>query len=60
MESWRLRLGLAFRITHAHDLIIGAGQEVQREFGFRLIDGTDIRTEASNATFTRIGWRWRR
>ena len=60
MESWRLRLGLAFRITQAHELIIGGGREVQREFAFRLIDGTDIRTEASNATFTRIGWRWRR
>lgn len=60
MESWRLRLGLAFRITHAHELIIGGGREIQREFAFRLIDDTDIRTEAGNATFTRIGWRWRR
>ena len=60
MESWRLRLGLAFRITHAHELIIGGGREVQREFAFRLLDGTDIRTEAGNAAFTRIGWRWRR
>ncbi|MDE0224474.1 MAG: DUF6268 family outer membrane beta-barrel protein [Gammaproteobacteria bacterium] len=60
MESWRLRVGLAFRINHAHELIIGGGREVQREFAFRLIDGTDLRTEAGNATFTRIGWRWRR
>lgn len=60
MESWRLRLALAFRVTHAHELIIGGGRETQREFAFRLIDGTDIRTEAGNATFTRIGWRWHR
>lgn len=60
MESWRLRLGLAFRITHAHELIINGGREVQREFAFRLIDDTDIQTEASSATFAGIGWRWYR
>lgn len=60
MESRRLRLGMAFRITPAHELMIGGGREVQREFAFRLIDGTDIRTEAGNAAFARIGWRWRR
>lgn len=60
MESWRLRLGLAFRIARAHELIIGGGREVERKFAFRLIDGADIRTAASDATFTRIGWRWRR
>ena len=60
MESWRLRVELAFRIAHAHELIIGGGREVQREFAFRLIDDADIRTGAGNATFTGIGWRWHR
>ena len=60
MESWRLRLGLAFRITRAHELVIGGGREVRRELTFRLIDGTDIRTAASDALFTGIRWRWSR
>ncbi len=60
MESWRLRLGLAFRITHAHELIIGAGREVRRKFAFRLIDGTDLQTGASGTAFTGVRWRWSR
>ena len=60
MESWRLRVGLAFRITPAHELIISGGREVRRAFTFRLVDGTDVRTEASHAAFTGIRWRWRR
>ena len=60
MESWRLRLGLVFRITHAHELIIGAGREVRRKFAFRLIDGTDLQTGASGTAFTGVRWRWSR
>ena len=60
MESWRLRISLALRITRAHELVIGGGREMRREFTFRLIDGTDIRTAASDAVFTGIRWRWSR
>ena len=60
MESWRLRLGLAIRITHAHELVISGGREVQREFAFRLIDGTDLQTGASGTAFTGVRWRWSR
>ena len=60
MESWRLSLGLAFRVARAHELIVSGGRDVRREFGFRLIDGTDVRTAASDAVFTRIRWRWMR
>ena len=60
MESWRLRLELALQITRAHELVIGGGHEVGREFAFRLEDGTDLRTSASDTTFTGIRWRWRR
>ena len=59
MESWRLRLGLAFRIARRHEVVISGGREVRREFEFRLIDGTDIRTRASDTVFTGIRWRWR-
>ena len=60
MESWRLRAGLAFRISRGHELMISTGREMRREFAFRLVDGTDVRTAASDAAFTGIRWRWRR
>ena len=60
MASWRFRIELALQITHAHELIFGGGREVRRKFVFRLEDGNDLRTGASDTTFTGIRWRWRR
>ena len=60
MKSWRLRLGLALRVTRAHELGFGVGREIRREFAFRLGDGTELRTDAADATFTGIRWRWTR
>ena len=59
-ESWRFSLEVALQVTRAHQLIIGGGREVRREFAFRLEDGTDLRTRARDTTFTGIRWRWLR
>ena len=60
MESWRFSLEVALQVTRAHELIIGGGREVRREFAFRLEDGTDLRRRARDTTFTGIRWRWLR